>query len=322
MMTGARERVRIIAIAAVAILLIISFVLIAVWEAQHSDFTDSSKWEMAEYVEHGGAYYRRRTDVNAVLLMGVDQFSADVTPGAYNNEQCADFLVLAVFDHAAQRTTLLQISRDTMAEVTILGIGGKKTGTVRQQIALSHTYGTGENDSCRNTVRAVSALFYNLPVEHYVCLTMDAVAIVNDAVGGVTVTVEEDLTALDPAFVPGATVCLSGEQALLYVHGREGLEDSTNASRMGRQKQYIAALAEMAGEIGISAADAAAELADCMHSNYSSSELERAYDTLLSYEHGDILDIKGSYSVGEYMEFTPDEDALKAQLLSLFYKKI
>ena len=41
------------------------------------------------------------------------------------------------------------------------------------QLALAHTYGSGEEDSCENTVLAVENLLYGVGIDHYVSLTMD-----------------------------------------------------------------------------------------------------------------------------------------------------
>ena len=172
--------IRLTALFVTLALLLLLLLGILLWEKLHSDFSVSSDWEMAGLLEHEGALYRLRDDVKTLLVIGVDKFSEAATGGSYNNDQCADFLLLLVMDHTAKRCSVLQISRDTVTDVTVLGIGGKKTGTVRQQIALSHTYGSGDDDSCRNTARAVSALLGGISVDAYVCLTMDAVGIINE----------------------------------------------------------------------------------------------------------------------------------------------
>ena len=66
---------------------------------------------------------------------------------------------------------------------------------------------------------------------------MTAIRVLNDLVGGVSVTMEEDGTQIDPAFVKGATVRLSGSQAEAFVRARMGLENDTNLARMQRQRQ-------------------------------------------------------------------------------------
>ena len=70
-------------------------------------------------------------------------------------------------------------------------------------------------------VDAVSNLFYGMPINGYVALNMNAVAMINDAVGGVTVTVPEDMAQVDPSFAEGAAVTLTGDQALKFTRYRD-----------------------------------------------------------------------------------------------------
>ena len=129
-----------------------------------------------------------------------------------------------------------------MTQIQILGVTGEPAGTFTGQLALAHTYGSGEEDSCENTVLAVSNLLYGMEIDHYVSLTMDGVALLNDLVGGVTVEVLDDFSGIDDSLVQGETVTLQGQQALTYVRSRGGLEDSSNLHRMERQRQYLGAL--------------------------------------------------------------------------------
>ena len=68
-----------------------------------------------------------RSDIDALLLIGVDQFSDVVLDDSYNNDRCADFLLLLVIDHASGTCDAIHINRDTMTEMDILGIAGKKS---------------------------------------------------------------------------------------------------------------------------------------------------------------------------------------------------
>ena len=137
---------------------------------------------------------------------------------------------------------LHMLNRDTMTKIQILGVRGDVAGTFTGQLALAHTYGSGERDSCLNTTEAVSNLLYGVGIDHYISITMDGVAILNDLVGGVEVEVMDDFSSIDSTLVQGETVTLMGNHALTYVRTRGGLEDSSNLHRMERQRQYLIAL--------------------------------------------------------------------------------
>ena len=60
----------------------------------------------------------------------------------------------------------------------------------------------------------------------------------NDMVGGVTVTIEDDFSEVDPTLKMGETVTLMGEHAENYVRQRKEVADGRNESRMQRQSSY------------------------------------------------------------------------------------
>ena len=305
-------------------IVIVGLLLLVLWERDHSEFNSDSEFEMVNTIEYEGKRYKLRDDVETLLIVGLDKFDTALSADSYNNDKCADFLVLLVIDRKAKSYSTVYLNRDTITDVTVLGVGGQKVGTVKEQLSLAHTYGTGREDSARNTARAVSAIFGGLRIDRYVTLTMDAVAVLNDSVGGVTLTMAEDLTAVDPSFSEGSTVTLTGEQALRFVRARGGLEDSSNVKRMERQKQYLDALyaqllAHLSEEETLSASVVKA-LSHYMVTNCSSGELERMMDAFETLEMGDSSSMSGDYEVGKFAEFYPHESSVKRILIKLFYK--
>ena len=306
------------------IVVIVGLLILALWERDHSEFDSDSEFEMVNTIEYEGKRYSLRDDVETLLIVGLDKFDASLSADSYNNDKCADFLVLLVIDRKAKSYSTVYLNRDTITDVTVLGVGGQKVATVKEQLSLAHTYGTGSEDSARNTARAVSAIFGGLRIDRYITLTMDAVAVLNDSVGGVTLTMAEDLTVVDPSFAEGSTVTLTGEQALRFVRARGGLEDSSNVRRMERQKQYLDALyaqlwAHLETEKTFSTS-VAKDLSRYMVSNCSSGELERMMDALGKIEMGESYSLTGDYMIGKYAEFYPYESSVKRILVSLFYK--
>ena len=261
-----------------------------------------------------------------MLLLGVDKFEGE-TPEGYLNNQQADFLLLLVMDEANETCTPIQLNRDTMTQIRILGVTGEPAGTTTGQLALAHTYGSGEEDSCENTALAVSNLLYGMEIDHYVSLTMDGVALLNDLVGGVTVEVLDDFSGIDDSLVQGETVTLKGQQALTYVRSRGGLEDSSNLHRMERQRQYLSALqqqlkAAVQQEDGFTL-DALLQLNAYMVSDCTVNQLSDLGDSLAAYQVGDILTTPGDAQEGEeFMEFTVDEAALQQLVMDVFYEPV
>ena len=72
-------------------------------------------------MEVDGVTYRRRTDLTTILVMGIDHDSEVEAEGSYQGGQ-ADFQRLIVIDSKDKTVRQLKIDRDTMAEVTVLGM--------------------------------------------------------------------------------------------------------------------------------------------------------------------------------------------------------
>ena len=315
-----------------AIVLVVVFCLsavllaLALWENQNGRFEFDNSDYRNDIIIHNGEEYRFRDDIEVVLVIGLDKAQQSSESDAYNNDKSADFLLLLAFDNTKNTCKGVQINRDTIAEMNRLGVAGDKIGTVKQQIALSHTYGNGKEVSCRNTVDAVSQLLFGVKIHHYVSLTMEAVPTYNDLVGGVTLTVLDDLTSLDSALVKDAVVTLNGEQALTYVRGRYGLDEPTNIARMKRHRQYISALYEQSNKKAEAdksfSIEVAKSLSKYIVSDCTLNQMQTLYDKFAIYDFEGISEIKGESVVGEqYMEFYPDVNSMKQTVVELFYKK-
>ena len=307
---------------------------ISVWErrqveqelAQYDAAEDEPTGQTIE-IEEGGIRYTLRRDLDTYLLIGIDKFTDTLSdPDYHTNNQQADFLFLMVVDKSTKTYSAIHLNRDAMTEIQRLGMSGKKIGSFTGQLALAHTFGSGGKDSCRNTVQAVSTYLLGVPVEHYFSLTMDAIPVVNDLAGGVTVHIDDDFSAVDPSLEQGRDVRLQGQQALTFVRGRMYVDDGSNLSRMNRQREFINALygqlTQKLQEDGGFAARLASRLADYSVSDLTTTELSNLADQLKDYHFTGIRTIAGDADKGEkYMEFYTDESALRSLVKEVFFTK-
>lgn len=278
-------------------------------------------------LEEKGKTYVLRDDLDTYLIIGLDKVTDTLSdPEYHTNNQQSDFLFLMVVDKSAKTYSAIHLNRDAMTEIQRLGMSGKKIGTFTGQLALAHTYGSGGKDSCRNTVRAVSHYLLDTPIEHYFSLTMDAIPVLNDLVGGVTVHIDDDFSAVDPSLEQGKDVRLQGQQALTFVRGRMYVDDGSNLSRMNRQREYINALygqmtEKLQKDDGF-AARLASRLADYSISDLTTTELSNLADQLKDYRFTGIRTIAGDAVKSEkYMEFYTDENALRSLIKEVFFTK-
>ena len=114
----------------------------------------------SSYITYNGKKYKYNSDLRTMLFMGVDKNEVVTVKENTGRSGQSDCLVLLVLDTDKKTTTLLEISRDSMADVKIYGIDGDYMATETAQIATQYAYGDGEKRSCQLTREAVSNLLY------------------------------------------------------------------------------------------------------------------------------------------------------------------
>ncbi len=278
-------------------------------------------------LEYEGAAYRLRKNLTTLLVMGVDQPGDETGAGSRNAGQ-ADFLRLVVFDHGNRRVTQLEIDRDTMTPITILGVLGNRSRVRTAQISLSHGFGDGKAQSCQLTVEAASNLLLDTPIDFYIAMNLDGISVLNDLVGGVTVTLKDDFSALDPAMTPGTTLTLSGDQAELYVRGRMSVGIGTNEARMARQEEYLSRMTALLEERQGDDEGFVGTLYDALEAylvtNMSRGRMINEARNAISYDRAALIRLRGTYQVGTdgFMQFYADEAFLQRTIVDLFYEEI
>lgn len=269
--------------------------------------------------------YRKRELTN-LLLIGVDwaEMDSPAASGRYAGQ--ADFLLLLTFDKKNRTISTLQIDRDTMTDIRVYGPFGDYTGIRETQICLSHAYGATAAENCENTVWAASRLLGNIPVDGYLALDMSAITALNDALGGVTVTLEEDFSALDPQMVRGATITLQGKQAETFVRGRTGVGDGTNAARMKRQKAFMQKAGDLIAEGLERDSGFAGTLLDALSGHMTMNVtrgwlINKAYESS-GYRRTETRTLAGTHALGAdgFTEFRADTDALNDLLTASFFE--
>ena len=263
--------------------------------------------------------YALKENLRTVLLIGtdsVDQYEEDENALLdYYNANQADFLILLVQDTEANTTEVIQLNRDTMTDVPWLDVIGSYGGTEFQQLCLAFNSGDGGRASCLNTVDAVSSLLFDAPIQHYIQLPLSGISVLNNLVGGVPVTIPENLTRIDSAFVEGATVHLTGDQAEKFVRARKGLMDDTNAARMSRQRIYLQSFQKQAQAAFDSDSEFAMKLVEKMGEHLQSDmTVQQLSDFVESLDKATVYPIRtpdGELVIGaEYYEFFADEESL------------
>lgn len=282
-------------------------------------------------VEYQGKNYRRNSYVKAILIMGVDRRGSMTETTTFTQGGQADGVFLIAQDTARNTLKILLIPRDTMTNITMTDIRGNVLGKDLQHLTLAYAYGDGRELSCERMTEAVSEFLGGMAIDHYLAADSDTITMLNDAVGGVTVTVPTDgMERADPAFVKGATLTLQGKQAESYVRYRDTKEAHSAIYRMERQRGFITgffqAMKRESTKNSAIVTDLFDEMQDYMVTDMGKEEyLKIAMDALGSGElkDEDIYSVPGeSIMTDIFNEFYADKEELTPIILEMFYREV
>jgi anionic cell wall polymer biosynthesis LytR-Cps2A-Psr (LCP) family protein len=157
-------------------------------------------------------------------------------------------------------------------------------------------------------------LLFNAPIQDYVAFSMDTVPPLNDLVGGVSLTLDADLTALDPTYKKGSVITLKGKKALKFVRYREQTGGS-NLFRMRRHRQYLKSFFESTKGAIQQDPDlpvkAYASVSPYLCTSMSVNNITDLVKQISEYTLNEILAPSGRAVPGEqFYEFHPDEESL------------
>lgn len=312
----------------------------AMQEAANEKNSEASATQEAEesyelqegQIRYNGKTYQYKDNLMNILCLGIDSrdgIAKEKTPGKAGQADC---VILAVLDDEAKTIQLINISRDSMVPVHVYATDGSFVEDRTEQLALQYAYGNGRDWSCQLMEQAVSDLFYGLPIHGYCALSMNSIASLNDTVGGVTVTVPEELAELKPKlFTAGETITLKGNRANEFVRARavNSPDVASNNKRIARQKAYAVAFVNQLKQGMKEDMTLPVKLYQTAEKQMVTSlSLDQAVYLCTEYmncsfDTDNIYTIDGAVTMGEkYAEFNVDDDALYQLILDMFYEEV
>ena len=177
-------------------------------------------------------------------------------------------------------------------------------------------------------VHAVSKLFYGIPINGYAAFSMDTISRLNDAVGGVTVTVPEGENLSDE-LKAGTTVKLQGNQAETFVRYRDTETEGSNNQRIARQREFVlnfftAAVEAMKNDVTLPVT-LYKELSDEMVTDIGLDNAVYLATEAAAMQFGEsnLTTLQGEAKAGKvYDEFYVDDEKLYELILNTFYTEV
>ncbi|WP_177201708.1 LCP family protein [Butyrivibrio proteoclasticus] len=285
------------------------------------------------WIRYNDEIYQYNEDILTFLVMGIDKTSeVKVLESGVDGGQ-ADLIMLAVFNPHTKTTSLITINRNTMTTIDVYDENGDYVGSGEGQICLQHGYGDGATLSCERMEKAVSNLFYNLPIHGYISINMGAIKAINSAVDGVTMTLDEDFKAsLDGVSVsiPKGEHTFTDDEAHVYIRYRDHAEFDSATTRLNREKKYMAAFLsklkeETAKDITVPL-KVYNELSPYIVTDINTSEMTYMVSNTHNYkfDFNNIYSLEGTTVIGktEHEEFNYDPDHLYDMIIKIFYEKV
>lgn len=295
--------------------------------ADHYWINSDSSTDSRETITYKNETYVKKGNLETYLIAGIDAPGKVEKVTEYDGTGQCDVLAVIVRDRSTDQCKLLSIDRNTITAVKSLDNDGTYLDTTDIQLSLAHAMGFDQQVRAENTVDAVSHLLGDQKIDGYAMVNMGAVQVVNDMVGGVTVTIEDDFTDRDPTLKKGETVTLMGEHAENYIRGRKDVADGSNQNRMSRQSNYEEAFKpafrSKCAENSKFPLEVYHAMEDYMTTNISAKKFCRLAILMSDENQDEKVAISGTYGLDEdgWQTFTPDEDSLQEAILELFYQK-
>lgn len=285
------------------------------------------KWQEG-VIDYKGEKYKFDSSLDVYLLMGIDNDNpVETAPDSVSGGQC-DALFLLIADSQNKQLSIVSINRNAMTEIEVYDENGKKLGFIQGQICGQHGFGDGKKLSCSRTVTAVSKMFNNLPISGYISINMGAIGEINDAVGGVEVTVMQDVVSESKGvyLTAGETKTLNGDEAYCYLRNRDLSKFESATDRLRRDEQYLGAFIKKLQSQSESNSALAVSIynstSDYLVTNVEFTDL---VSTLMGYQYSQdcMYTVPGETVKGDtYEEFNINSEEFNDLMIQLFYKKV
>ncbi|MFI1027725.1 LCP family protein [Streptomyces sp. NPDC020951] len=184
------------------------------------------------------------TEAVNILVLGSDSRSGTENQelGGGDSEGARSDTAMVVHIDAGRTTaTVVSIPRDTLVTRPSCPLADGGSTAVAYGVMFNTAYSLGGPACAVKTVESIT----NVRMDHYIEVDFSGFAKLVDALGGVTVTTDQDIDDEDSHLTLAAgTHHLDGTQALALARTRHGIGDGSDLGRIGLQQKLVKALLE------------------------------------------------------------------------------
>lgn len=203
-------------------------------------YSNTIPWQ-DEWVVYKDGIYEYNEDTLNFLLMGIDhegELDKNTDLSDWGAGQ-ADAIFLISVNQRSNAVSIIGIPRNAMIELDIYNEKEQRIDTMYNQICLQYGYAGGGELGLSKMKECVSELFSGLPIHGACAVNFDAVGIVMDMIGGVEVTIPDDMTLLNKKYTVGSSLVLTKDNVMPYLRYRDTAELGSPTTRLTRQKEFL-----------------------------------------------------------------------------------
>lgn len=178
-----------------------------------------------------------------ILVLGSDSRSgernATLGGGGESSGARSDTAMVVHIDEGRTGATIVSIPRDTLVTRPACPRESGGSTSVAYNAMFNSAYSVGGPVCAVKTVESMT----NVRMDHYIEIDFAGFADLVDALGGVTVTTDEDISDEDSHLeLEAGTHHLNGKQVLALARTRHGIGDGSDLGRIGLQQTLVKAL--------------------------------------------------------------------------------
>lgn len=242
------------------------------------------------WVTYGDDVYEYNQDCLNFIVMGIDrsgELEKETKLSDWSAGQ-ADAIFLLSLDNRNKKVSVIGIPRNSMIHVDIYNEQEECIDTIYNQICLQYGYAGGGELGLQKMKDGVSELMFNLPIHGACAVSYDAIGVVADRLGGIEVTISEDMTSLQKSYAVGSEVLLTGKNIIPYLRYRDNAKLGSPTTRLTRQKDFLK----------IAMAKAIQEIKE------KPAIVSEIYQAIIPYMNTDITLDKAVYLAAEALEYS------------------
>ncbi|WP_031477493.1 LCP family protein [Streptomyces bicolor] len=177
-----------------------------------------------------------------ILVLGSDSRRGEENQelgGGSSTGARSDTAMVVHLDAGRTEATVVSIPRDTLVTRPSCPLSSGGSTEVAHNAMFNSAYAIGGPVCAVKTVESIT----NIRMDHYIEIDFSGFAKLVDALGGVTVTTDEDIDDEDSHLrLEAGTHHLDGERALALARTRHGIGDGSDLGRIGLQQKLVKAL--------------------------------------------------------------------------------